>query len=491
MMDALQSASGTDGGGSGRQGWTPRWVLSLVSLVLVCEAVALGYSMISLGLPAIIGHFRTTQGGWLLTSYLLAGAVGAAILGKAADLFGKRRVLMFTLAVSAVGAVLCAVAPTFWLMVVGRALQGVVIACLPLAYSLIRDVFPSRLVPFAVSVSTTGVGFLSVLTPVLVGWLLVSFGFRGMFWFDAICTLLFLFAIRASTPESPLRRDSRVDVLGALLLGGGLAAVLLVISMGGTWGWTSAPSLLFGVAGVVVLGLYAGQSRRSREPVIDLRLFRSRGLLLALTAASLVGISVITSIVVPLLAMTPPEAGGTYGLGISALQYAFIETPRGLAGVVAGMVVGVVVSRFGKLRLVTVTGAGLWIVACLFLAFRNDTFAELVVASVLIGLAYGFTFAGAPNLVIAAAPAADQGSAVPGPGGAVVYLETGFRIGLFVGAGVAAVALLLALTVLRVPDAPQPAMRQPAVPAPGEDEAAVPEARTAGTAPDPAGPPRT
>jgi MFS family permease len=484
----------------------------------VCEAVALGYSMISLGLPAIIGHFRTTQGGWLLTSYLLAGAVGAAILGKAADLFGKRRVLMFTLAVSAVGAVLCAVAPTFWLMVVGRALQGVVIACLPLAYSLIRDVFPSRLVPFAVSVSTTGVGFLSVLTPVLVGWLLVSFGFRGMFWFDAICTLLFLFAIRASTPESPLRRDSRVDVLGALLLGGGLAAVLLVISMGGTWGWTSAPSLLFGVAGVVVLGLYAGQSRRSREPVIDLRLFRSRGLLLALTAASLVGISVITSIVVPLLAMTPPEAGGTYGLGISALQYAFIETPRGLAGVVAGMVVGVVVSRFGKLRLVTVTGAGLWIVACLFLAFRNDTFAELVVASVLIGLAYGFTFAGAPNLVIAAAPAADQGSAagavqvcqtaigsvfpivlfavlagyaVPGPGGAVVYLETGFRIGLFVGAGVAAVALLLALTVLRVPDAPQPAMRQPAVPAPGEDEAAVPEARTAGTAPDPAGPPRT
>jgi len=475
MMDALNSVRETSDPDPGDRGWTVRRVLSLFSLVMVCEAVALGYSMISLGLPSIIRHFRTDQGGWLLTAYLLAGAVGAALLGKLADLYGKRRILMLTLVVSGVGASVCAVAPTFEIMVVGRVLQGVIVACLPLAYSLVRDVFPRRLAPFAVSVSATGVGGLAVVTPLLVGWLLLAHGFRGMFWFDVLWTFGFCLAIRATTPESPLRRRSRVDVVGAVLLGGGVAALLLVVSMGGRWGWTSASVLLFGAGGVVLLVAYAFQAGRVREPIVNLRLFRSKPLVLATVVAAVAAVSVITSSIMPLLATTPREVGGTYGLGMTTLEYALIDTPRGLAVVAAGMAVGVLVSRFGGTRLVVVTGMAMWALGAMLLAFRNDTFVDLVVAAVVIGIGYGLTFAAVPNLVIAATPPGDQGSTagavqvcqtgfgavlpvvvfailathtVPGPGGGVVYLETGFRYGLFLAAGIAVVGIVLSLTVL-------------------------------------------
>jgi MFS family permease len=177
MTDALSSAQETANPASDDRGWTPRWVLSMFALVMVFEAVQIGYSMISVALPSIVTHFHTDQGGWLLTSYLLSGAVASVLLGKCADLYGKRRVLMLTLLTSSVGAILCAIAPTFEIMIVGRVLQGVIVACLALSYSLIRDVFPRRLAPFVVSVSFTGMGLLSIVNPVLVGWLLTSYGF--------------------------------------------------------------------------------------------------------------------------------------------------------------------------------------------------------------------------------------------------------------------------------------------------------------------------
>lgn len=474
MTDAYGSIPRTTG--SDGPGWSRRWILSMLALVMVFEAVQLGYSMISVALPGIVNHFKTDQGGWLLTSYLLSGAVSAALLGKCADLYGKRRILILALLTSGSGAVLCAVAPTFPVMVIGRALQGVIVACLPLSYSLIRDVFPRRLAPFAVSLSFTGMGLLSIVTPVLVGWLLLAYGFRGMFWFDAFWTASFALAIRATTPESRLRRPARVDVLGGLLLGAGIAALLLVISMGARWGWTSTRAMAFGSIGLVLIAGYGLQSRRTAEPIINIGLFRRKPILLATMVAAVAGVSVIQSSVGSLLAMTPRSLGGTYGLGLTPLQYSLIEAPRGVAAVLAGVVVGVVVRKYGTPRVAMIVGMLTWAGGFLYLAFRNDTIAEVVGAAVMFGVGYGLLFASVPNFVIAATPAGDQGStagavqvcqtgfgsilpvvlfailasqAVPRPGGGVLYLESGFRYGLFLAAGIAILGVILAVTVLR------------------------------------------
>jgi MFS family permease len=370
-------------------------------------------------------------------------------------------------------------------MIVGRVLQGVIVACLALSYSLIRDVFPRRLAPFVVSVSFTGMGLLSIVNPVLVGWLLTSYGFRGMFWFDTSWTLGFCIAIWATTPESPLRRPARVDVVGAVLLGSGVACLLLVVSMGTRWGWTSATTLLFVSLGIALLIGYGLQSKRAAEPIINLKLFRDKQIVLATMVAA---ISVVQSSVTALLAMTPRALDVTYGLGMTPLQYSLIDAPRGLAAVLGGMAVGALVTRYGTPRVAIIVGMGMWAAGFIYLAFRNDTVADLLVAAVLLGLGYGLLFASVPNLVIAATPAGDQGStsgavqvcqtgfgsilpvvlfailathAIPRPGGGVLYLETGFRYGLFMAAGIAVVGIVLALTVLRPETASAGAQAEP------------------------------
>ncbi|MGW4911112.1 MFS transporter [Streptomyces sp. NPDC004270] len=77
-----------------RQGWTPQLVVSTIAMVMVVELVALSYTMTSTALPSVTRHFRTGQGGWLLTCYMLTGAVVSPLLGKRADLHGKRRMLL-------------------------------------------------------------------------------------------------------------------------------------------------------------------------------------------------------------------------------------------------------------------------------------------------------------------------------------------------------------------------------------------------------------
>ena len=110
--------------------WTPRLILSLFGIVLVVELLSLSYQMTSVSLPLIAGHFHTTQAAWLLTAFLLVGAVTAPLLGKLADIYGKRKLLLTTIALTAAGSLLSAVAPSYGLLIAGRALQGFLMPCM-------------------------------------------------------------------------------------------------------------------------------------------------------------------------------------------------------------------------------------------------------------------------------------------------------------------------------------------------------------------------
>lgn len=457
-------------------GWTPRLILSTIFLAMVLEALALGAGMVSLGLPSILREFPTDQGGWLLTAYLLAGAVAAPLLGKFADLYGKRRILLLALLVSATGAVICAVAPTFEILIAGRALQGVILTSLSLTYSLIRDVYPPKPAAMAASITVTGMGAFAVVMPLLVGILIDAVGFRGLFWFDATWTLALCGAVWLTTPESPLRRVSTPDLLGGALLAGGIGSMLTYVSMGNTWGWTSSTGLLLAVVGALLLAGFVVRVTRVPDPIVNLKLFTQKPLLfVTLTGAVGYGLMATTSIILPFMSITPKAAGQTYGLGLTTTHYALIESPKALVTVAAGLVIGIAVARGRHPRGFMIAGLAAWIVGQSLLAFRNDTVLDIVTVAVIFGLGVGFVNASLPNLVIRATPAGDQGStagavqlcqtatgalmpvllfAVLAPhamrleGGGVIYAESGFRTWLLIAAGLAAVTLVVATTVL-------------------------------------------
>jgi MFS family permease len=455
-------------------GWSPPLVLSTIVMIAILEATALGYTIVTTALPAITTEFRSTQGGWLLTAYILAGAVCSPLAGKLADVYGKRRIMLGALGVGLVGAVVATTAPTFEVLIVGRALQGVVISTMFLTYSLMRDVYPPKVLPLAASISTTGVGIFSVGMPFLVGWLLDTWGWRGLFGFDVLWILVLGPLLVLTTAESPVRVRSRVDYLGGALLAVGIAAVLGAVSLARTLPGAATLGLL--VVGVVLLAVFARLSLRRAEPLVDLRVFTRRPVLLAaVTAAAAYAATAVSASVAPILALTPQAAGGDYGLGLSAFGYSAVSAPQALMIVLGGLVVGTVIGRTGGLRLMT-TGLVLLAAGGVLMALFHESVLQMALAAVVIGAGTGLCYGCIPNLVVAATPVDQQGSiasmvqvfqsslasaapvvlfvilaagARPTPAGGFVYSNAVLQQGLWFMAGLALLGALLAVTVLR------------------------------------------
>ncbi|MET8511851.1 MFS transporter [Streptomyces sp. NPDC005077] len=469
--EAVNSLTESGGGFTGAKGWTAAIIASFLGMILVQEYVAISYTTVSIALPDITKHFATTQGGWLLTGYILTGAVMSPLLGRMADIYGKRRILLIVLGGAGLGGVIAALAPNMGILILGRCLEGLSIAGLFLSYSLMRDIFPKRILPLAISLCVTGSGIFGAFIPLLVGALLGKFGFRGLFWVDVIVIGLLFLVVRVTTPETPLRKHATLDVLGGLLLGGGTALVLIAISQGQTWGWGSAGVVGFIIGGMVVLAAFYVWTRSHRDPVVDLRMFTRRPIAMAaVTSALAYGAFTLSSALYPLISLSPTGHG--YGLGMTPTSYAAVATPLSLAVTLGGFLVGRHVARIGGRRLMII-GCGLLVVAGLLLTFFNDTYLELLISSIIAGLGTGMTTAAVPNLVVDYAPTDDQGSiagnvqiatsafssiapvamfailastATVTPK-AVVYAESGFQGVSILMAAFASIALILLFTV--------------------------------------------
>ncbi|MEV7007221.1 MFS transporter [Streptosporangium sp. NPDC051022] len=457
-------------------GWTPRLVLSMVTMVMILEGTALGYSLVTTALPAVTTHFKTDQGGWLLTAFILSGAVLCPLVGKLADIHGKRRMMIACLLVSTVGSVVATVAPTFGVLIVGRLLQGTVLPTMFLSYSLMRDVYPRRILPLASAVAMTGTGIFSIGTPFLIGWLLDTWGFRGLFGFDVLWMAILTPLLLMTTRETPLRVPARVDFLGAGMLGFGLGILLLGISFGSKWGWGSIGTLGALAVGLLLIAGFVIRSLNFSDPLVDLRIFTRRPILLAaVTAATAYGSTAISSTLAAMIGLTPAQAKLGYGLGMTASEYAMVSAPQAMVMVIMGVVVGKLLNRVGGAVMMR-TGLLLLLAGGLLLGFNHGGYVQVLIAALLLGAGTGLSYGSIPGLVISGAPADKQGSiagmvqvsysgfasttpvvlfvimgqfAIRAPNGTVLYPEAAINAGgLFFG-GLVAVGLLLAFTVLR------------------------------------------
>jgi len=390
--------------------WTPRLLASLISLVLAIEVVSASLTMVAVGLPDIVAHYHTTQGAWLSASYMLVGAVISPLVGKLADMHGKRKLLLMTIAVAAVGALVSAVAPTYGLMIIGRILQGFMAPAMFLVYSLIRDVFPSNKVALSVSISMSGLGIFTAVSPYVTAWVLDHWGFRGIFWTIAICLPVIAAVIAATTPETSVRLHSRIDLLGAVLFGAGLSGILVGVSFGPTWGWGSTTTVTFLVVGAVVLAIWVVSALKLRNPVIDIRYFRRWPLFLTAVTAGLTYASTQSfTTVLPILCMTPAALGLGYGLGLNAFGFAPILSALGITLAIGGFIVGKLV-RYIEARILLGLGLLLIGLGAVLTAVEHDNRGLLIVFAALVGLGMGLGVSSVPNLVIAVVPAQVQAS---------------------------------------------------------------------------------
>ncbi|WP_243740847.1 MFS transporter [Streptomyces sp. 8K308] len=320
-----------------------RWA-AVLTLANVLADMAIGSPMMVL--PQLLEHFDTDQAAWLNASAMLAGAIWSPLLAKSSDIFGKRRILVGTLLLACAGALVCLAAPNVWIFLVGRFLQGAAFAAIFITVALARQICTPRVAMALVGLVTSGSSVVGIIEPFLMQPVIDVFGYRSVFIAAALLAAAAALCVRSFIPESPIRGTGRIDMRGALLLGGGLGAVLAYTSLGSDLGWLSGGMMALLAAGAAGLAGWAFLALRVDDPVIDIRAL-SRPILLTLLALVLAAGSFrsmlqLTSIV----AQVPPDLGLGYGLGDGEAVAVLLATPN-VGIVIGGACAGWLAGRFG------------------------------------------------------------------------------------------------------------------------------------------------
>ncbi len=382
----------------------------LLTLSAACIAFSLSQTLVVPALPALATEFDASPAtvSWVLTGFLLSASIATPIVGKLGDLYGKGRMLTAVLVIFSLGAVSNALANSIEVLIAGRVLQGVAGGVFPLAFGIVRDTFPREQVPGGLSIVSAIFGIGGGIGLPLSGVIVDNVSLQWLFWVSLIA-LPAAFAAHRLIPPSPPVKDARVDWIGAVLLSGALAGILLGVSQASHWGWGS-PANVFAIGGgLVLLGVFVLVEGRVDQPLIDLRVLRQRSVAATNLTGFLVGVAMFSSfLIMPQFAQAPESSG--YGFGFSVTQAGLLLMPIALAQLAAGPLAtrAAVVIGF---RAVLSIGAVLISISFLINTFAHDHAWELVFGGILLGVGITFAFASMANLIVAAVPQSEVGIA--------------------------------------------------------------------------------
>ncbi|MFJ3212567.1 MFS transporter [Streptomyces flaveolus] len=382
-------------------------------LVLVELVSGLLQGMMPTLLPRIGAELHVSAGdlNWVSSAQLLSSAVCVPLFARLGDMYGHRRLLRVAVVTLAAGSVLVAWAPSYAVLLIGRILQGVLAALLPLEIGLVRDRIEPERARGAVALLVGSLTFGASAGLLLAGVLGEAMSdVRGVLWVPAIAALLCVGVVFFLVPESVTRASGRVDWAGALLLSTGLAALLLGIAQGPRWGWTDGRTLMLFAVAVVIATVWVRVELRVADPVVDLRLTARRELLPVYLAAFMVGVATFGAQTAAAVFVASPRAQLGYGFGYGTLDIAWIMLPNGLMALAAAGVAGRLAKAVGS-RTVLTAGGGAMTIGYVVLTLAHEQPWQFVLANCLIGFATGLCISAMPALIMDASPAERTGIA--------------------------------------------------------------------------------
>jgi EmrB/QacA subfamily drug resistance transporter len=376
--------------------------LTFAILTLAGIAFALLQSLVAPALRPIQVdlHTSTTAVAWVFTGYLLSASVATPIVGRLGDMFGKKRMLVVTLAVVAVGTLVAGLATSVGVMILGRVIQGAGGAIFPLAFAIIRDEFPRERVPTGIALISALLGVGGGLGIVLAGPITQHLSYHWLFWLPLVAVVAAAIAAQVVIPESPIRAPDRVDWIGALLLSGWLVALLVGVSEAPAWGWGSARVVaLFAVAAVFVVA-WVRAEQLIPAPLVDMRMLRLHAVWTTNLTALLLGFGMYSSFILIPEFVELPAPGGV-GFGASVTQAGIFLLPATAGMLLVGPAAGRLATSLGA-KVPLVAGCLLTAASYGFLALEHRARWDIYLCTALMGAGVGFAFGAMANLIVAA-----------------------------------------------------------------------------------------
>lgn len=435
-------------------------------------------------LPELLSAHRHDTA-WVVTATLLSAAVITPIAGRLGDMYGKRRIVLVLVAVMVLGSAVAALSQEIIGVIVGRALQGAIVGVVPLGISIMRDVLHRDRVDSAISFMSATLGMGGALGLPVSALVTQTMDWHMLFWMAAALGAIVFCLTLWVVPVSVLRTAGRFDFIGMTGLAAGLVALLLAVSRGNEWGWTSPLTLGLGLGGIAVLLVWLIFELRVPEPLLDIRVASRPAVLLTNVASVAIGFALFASnVIYPQLLELPVESG--VGFGLSLLSASLIVMPSGLMMLLLSPVAGRLGSHAGPKLLMIIGTIALTVAYAFSLLFMTEVW-HILVANILVGISIGFGYASMPMLIMRSVPHTETGAsnglnalfrsigtataaALIGAvlagysidfAGTQVPTADGIRLSLLLGGGAALLALL---TAVFIPSRPEPDEISPALP---------------------------
>ncbi|WP_228389498.1 MFS transporter [Cumulibacter manganitolerans] len=354
-------------------------------------------------------HTTPENVSWIITATLLTSAVSMPIISRLADMFGKRKMLLLCLGLVTVGSLVGALGGSLMVVLIGRALQGASFAIVPVGISVMRDLLPRERIGTAVAVMSATLGIGGSVGMPLGGLVYSHFGVNAVFLLSAVVGVVLIAAILLVVDESTIRSPGRVDYVGSVLLSGALLALLLAISKGATWGWTSGLTLGLFAAAVVLVAIWIPYELRLTQPLVDLRTMARRPVLITNTATVLVGFSMFGQLLGTMQLLTLPEGAGP-GFGFTPLGAGLFLLPSGAVMVLLAPVSASISHRFGA-KTTLLTGGSLIVVGYAAMMPFSQSVSWLLIGSCVTSAGVALAYAAMPTLIMRAVPVTETASA--------------------------------------------------------------------------------
>jgi EmrB/QacA subfamily drug resistance transporter len=316
---------------------------------------ALDQTIVSTALPTIVGDLGGLNHiSWVVTSYLLAATISTPLYGKLGDMRGRKPVFQAAILIFLAGSMLAGLSQSMGELIGFRALQGIGAGGLMVgAQAIIGDIVPPRERGRYMGLIGAVFAVASVAGPLLGGFIVDNLSWRWVFYVNLPIGIVAV-AIVAFGLHLPTRRmQHRIDYLGAALLGGGVAALILLTTWGGNqYAWGSWTIIGLGVLGVLLLAAFVWQESRAAEPIIPLTLFRSSVFNVSSAMGFTIGMAMFGAIVfIPLYLQL------VYGASPTSSGLRLLPLMAGL--LVAAVGSGRIISRIGRYKPFPIAGTAI------------------------------------------------------------------------------------------------------------------------------------
>ena len=421
-----------------KRAWMILFILSSVGLV-----TTYGETMIIPAIPNLINEFRISYSlsSWILTSYLIAGAVMTPFAGKLSDIYGRKRILLYLMIIYTLGLLIGSVSNSFAMLIASRIIQGIGISMFSIAFTMILDEFPKKRVATAQGIISAAFSGGAVIGLAIGGTIIDSFGWRATF-LSVIPLSVFIIVIinkvildklniykQDSVTESNTsmtKPDNSLDFKGAISLTGAISTFLLAITFLDSLERNLYIIIPLSIASTMSLFIFVFIEKKSISPLIDLKLLKNNIIFPANILLMFIGcILFMTYQTIAIMIKSPPPSG----FGGSSVDVAHVQLPFITILFIVSIISGFLISRLGNVR-PTIIGTVISSIGFFSLFVYHDS--EISIAMDLLIIAIGISFAevGAFNITTQFVPNQYRGISI----GITTLL---FLVGMSIGPAIA------------------------------------------------------